>query len=712
MNTKAQNKSLSQKSEKISLTDTDLIKPNNMGNILISENNNENPKYSSNENSKNISKKINHSHISKMINIERYAFRKFNNFYSNEEDFYNIKVINEIICNESTHIVAVFKDYLINGDTSEFLQKLYSLKESKECLPKIFEYYDSCSVIFPNYVILPESKYIYKNIQRKQRVIDNQQDLEDKQDKIKKGLIKIKEDDDPVFNSVELDSILDQTDTSGIRKFFGIKNSESNLESKNISVENIIKKISTAENYTNEIKDKNEKSKMNINFITINSSKIKGRNYNRNMDSGYINSNNSKKKNNIGVNSISSISKNTKVSSTTIDLEPKNQNNIFYNSSNTIYVSNSLRNNNSSSKNNNISNNNSGIKKQNLINNLLANKNKEFIIKAFEELNKKKPNLFNTINTSQTKKKVKNNKNILPPTENKNKLKFNKISSSTNHMKTLSSSSSSPSQGLINVNHNKNTISMSKLAISNIQNTNQKAILSNRSGDKKKENLIRTLNIRESIPLTSRENLSPEYLNILNSKIQKIKSFNKRISTSIPSKKKLIQNSSYNSNIKQKDFHTINNETERNKQIYYRNRKFNFNLTESLSIPLNSKNNENKSHRDNTSKSPNVSPEKKIMRTYAHFHSNSSLIGNNNDNKRKIKKIRNSVFPNKEINFKGFQIKGFQELIQNNHYNSRNSKGSNSERIFISENNACKNNKVSDFSNKNFMDNYDTIHKK
>ena len=81
-------------------------------------------------------------------------------------------------------------------------------------------------------------------------------------------------------------------------------------------------------------------------------------------------------------NSISSISKNTKVSSTTIDLEPKNQNNIFYNSSNTIYVSNSLRNNNTLSKNNNnISNNNQGIKKQNLINNLLANKNKEVIIK-------------------------------------------------------------------------------------------------------------------------------------------------------------------------------------------------------------------------------------------------------------------------------------------------------------------------------------------
>ena len=727
MNTKAQNKSLSQKSEKISLTDTDLIKPNNMDNILISENNNENPKYSLNENSKNILIKINHSHISKMINIERYAFRKFNNFYSNEEDFYNIKVINEIICNESTHIVAVFKDYLINGDTSEFLQKLYSLKESKECLPKIFEYYDSCSVIFPNYVILPESQYIYKNIQRKQRVIDNQQDLEDKQDKIKKGLIKIKEDDDPVFNSVELDSILDQTDTSGIRRFFGIKNTESNLESKNISVENIIKKISTAENYTNEIKDKNEKSKMNINFITINSSKIKGRNYNRNIDSGYINSNNSKKKNNIGVNSISSISKNTKVSSTTIDLEPKNQNNIFYNSSNTIYVSNSLRNNNTLSKNNNnnISNNNQGIKKQNLINNLLANKNKEVIIKAFEELNKNKPNHFNstTVNTSHMKKKIKNNnKNMLPPTDNKNnnnnKLQFNKISSSTNHMKTLSSSSSSPRQGLINNYHNKNTLSMSKLTISpNSQNVNQKSILNNKSGDKKKENLIRTLNIRENIPFTSRENLSPEYMSILNSKIKKIKNFNKKIS-SIPSKKKFIQNSSYNHNInkKQKDFHTINNETERNRQINYRNRKFNINLTENLSIPLNSKymnQGNSKSHKNNSSKSPNISPEKKIMRTYAHFHSKSSFIGSNIDDKKKIKKIRNSVFPKQEINFKGFQIKGFKELLQNTHnnYNSRNSKGSSSERIFF-ENNTNKNIRHSNFSSKTFMDTYATIHKK
>lgn len=37
---------------------------------------------------------------------------------------YNLKVIDEIIYNEPTKIVAVFKDYLILDDSSEFLRRL------------------------------------------------------------------------------------------------------------------------------------------------------------------------------------------------------------------------------------------------------------------------------------------------------------------------------------------------------------------------------------------------------------------------------------------------------------------------------------------------------------------------------------------------------------------------------------------------------------
>lgn len=103
------------------------------------------------------------------------------------------------------------------------------VRESKYLLPKIYEYYISCSVIFPNYVILPESQYIYKNIQRKQRVIDVQQEQEDKEENNKKGLGKTeKAEEEYVFDTQVLDSILNQTDTSGIKQYFGVTTTEGN----------------------------------------------------------------------------------------------------------------------------------------------------------------------------------------------------------------------------------------------------------------------------------------------------------------------------------------------------------------------------------------------------------------------------------------------------------------------------------------------------
>ena len=156
-----------------------------------------------------------------MITIEKIAYCNFMSQHFKSNDVYNVKVIDEIIHNESTHVVAEFKDYLIKGDISEFLQQYYKKEECLDLLPKIYEYYISCSVIFPNYVILPESQYIYKNIQRKQRVIDIQQEQEDKEENIKKGVIK-KEKEPTIFNTQAIDSILNQTDTSGVKQYFGI----------------------------------------------------------------------------------------------------------------------------------------------------------------------------------------------------------------------------------------------------------------------------------------------------------------------------------------------------------------------------------------------------------------------------------------------------------------------------------------------------------
>lgn len=88
------------------------------------------------------------------------------------KDFYNVKVVNDVIYNENTHIVSVFKDYLIFDDISEFMKRGYDLSEAEQRLPKIFEFYGKYSKVFPNYVALPENKYMFKNIERKQWHID------------------------------------------------------------------------------------------------------------------------------------------------------------------------------------------------------------------------------------------------------------------------------------------------------------------------------------------------------------------------------------------------------------------------------------------------------------------------------------------------------------------------------------------------------------
>ena len=193
----------------------------NLNDRIMVENNNINS-FGEKLNEKIIKLLVGDHPLLSMKTIEKIAYCNFMNQYYNDQDFYNIKVIDEIIHNENSHIVAEFKDYLIRGDISEFLQKCYKKKESLNLLPKIYEYYISCSVIFPNYVILPESQYIYKNIQRKQRVIDIQQEQEDKEENIKNGLIE-EEREPTVFNTQALDSILNQTDTSGVRQFFGIR---------------------------------------------------------------------------------------------------------------------------------------------------------------------------------------------------------------------------------------------------------------------------------------------------------------------------------------------------------------------------------------------------------------------------------------------------------------------------------------------------------
>ena len=231
---------------------------------------------------------INHieNNYKSMRNLEKKIYKRFYKFYQTNEDVYNIKIINEIISNENSHIVAEFKDFLIKDDYSEFIQKFYKKTEIIPLLKQIFEYYKLSSVVYPNYILLPENKYIYRNIQKKQKIIDDQQEQEEKynDEEFKKKNLTDRNNSlnksEKLFDSKIIDSILNQSNTSQIQKFvFGFSN-ENSLDLGENNLINLVKNIKTAEENSyskflekNKLLDKNieidfnnkEKNKKNIN---------------------------------------------------------------------------------------------------------------------------------------------------------------------------------------------------------------------------------------------------------------------------------------------------------------------------------------------------------------------------------------------------------------------------------------------------------------
>ena len=217
--------------------------------------------------------------------IEKTIYNKLKNTYSLNENYYNIKIINDIITNQKSHLVAEFKDFLIKDDISEFIYKFYSSKESKKLLITIFNYYNQTSVVFPNYILLTENKYLYKNIQRKQKLINilEEKDEHAELDKKKSGYDTddILEKSSKVFNSNILDSILNESNTSQIKKsIFGISPENSTYTDNdgnnklNILVDNINQ---IEENYYNDF--------LNKKTLKVNNNEI----INKNIDKNNIN---------------------------------------------------------------------------------------------------------------------------------------------------------------------------------------------------------------------------------------------------------------------------------------------------------------------------------------------------------------------------------------------------------------------------------------
>ena len=165
---------------------------------------------------------------------------------------YNKLMLENLMCNGHCHLVAVFKNYLAEDDNSEYLRRFYRFKESVPRLKKLFSYHVETTVIFPNFTPLFESKYLYNNVIRKQRIIDAQQNLEVKKNNIKS---KKKKDffykEEKIFNSTIFGEILTQSE-SVLRIVFGIEKKQNKLKDKYTSLNKIQDdKIETKENNNN-----------------------------------------------------------------------------------------------------------------------------------------------------------------------------------------------------------------------------------------------------------------------------------------------------------------------------------------------------------------------------------------------------------------------------------------------------------------------------
>ena len=110
----------------------------------------------------------------KHIDYEKIINERFHEKYYLEPNYFNIIKIENIIYTDKTHLESEFQEQMIINDIFEFFSKYYTTSEIPVLLNRCLSYYEKQSFIYPNYIGLPEGKYLYKNIIDKQNLLDDQ----------------------------------------------------------------------------------------------------------------------------------------------------------------------------------------------------------------------------------------------------------------------------------------------------------------------------------------------------------------------------------------------------------------------------------------------------------------------------------------------------------------------------------------------------------
>ena len=440
------------------------------------------------------------------INVMKWNLEKYNT----TPIFYQKFQILLLMENANTHLVSIFKDYLLYDDSTEFFKEYYNKKEIYPRLRTIYDYYESSSYLFPNYTAINEGKYIYRNIIRKQKLIDYLEDLEDKkkEKEEKKNLKKKKKLKNQtqneqssscieVFDTKIYENIRKETENdSKINELFcvGTKNNNNDCD----SFASILKLAEELKEKEKDSEKKNSQNKEINNKTNKETNSIINKNINTNNKKIIYNLDNlNETEGKIYVSRRVSLNQNTKVyNKKTINKGVKNLNiNNFINNNNSGLIVRNFnltdRNKNANKLNIDTSKSNDFIK--NTQNNFNSNKNiknnykKNNII--INIINSNKNNNYNSTNnyfSNYTNTNTNTNEN----NNQNNHLYFNNLSNTKNDNKSNFNTNSNPRINTEN-NKSKNNITiggrlnskgmLTKPQSSNHNNNNSKNIQKNKT---------------------------------------------------------------------------------------------------------------------------------------------------------------------------------------------------------------------------------------
>ena len=194
--------------------------------------------------------------------LRQISYTKLFKKYTSGNFSYNKISINRLLFSDNCLIVARFKDYLILDDQTEFIRRFYPTKDLKQKLNKILAFYEKYSKIFPNYLILKENRYLYRNIRRKQKMIDAFNEIK-REEKENRKKLKIDESDKNNNNELFTKKIKNEIKT--FQNNVSFKNYRNSFDSDKINEDTLL--INQNSIYYRQLKEGDKSNKKFDSFI-------------------------------------------------------------------------------------------------------------------------------------------------------------------------------------------------------------------------------------------------------------------------------------------------------------------------------------------------------------------------------------------------------------------------------------------------------------